>query len=115
MDEQKYKIHDTDSKMLLKPILKEACRKHQVPETIHEKLIADGVKLFSIFSDGSVIPTRGYQSVDQYVEQHRHDVLPEGSPVKSTKEQLLQEMGRHARAGNMSAYRECRKQYSECS
>ncbi len=115
MKEHKYRIHDTDSEMLLNPMLKEACRKHKVSEGVQEKLVSDGVKQFAIFSDGSIIPTGGYQSVDQYVEKHRHDKSSDRSPAKSTKEQLLTEMGRHARAGNRSAYKECRKQYSECS
>jgi hypothetical protein len=115
MNKPRYKIHDTDSEMFLKPMLKGACIKHQVSEGVQEKLVADGVKQFAIFSDGSIIPTGFYKTVDQYVEKHRHDKSLNRSPAKSTKEQLLAEMGRHARAGNMSAYRECRKQYSECS
>ena len=114
MDKPRYKIHNTDSEMSLKPMLKEACKKHQVSEGVQAKLIADGVKLFSIFSDGSVVPTAGYKTVDDFVQQYRHEKPPQGSSGKTSKQALLEEMTRHSRAGNMSAYRECRKQYSEC-
>ena len=115
MKEPVYKIHDTDSNMLLKPIIEEACRKHQVAEDVQGKLIAEGIKQFSIFSDGSVMPTGFYKTVDQFIEKHKSDKPPQSSSTKSSKELLLDEMARHARAGNMSAYRECRKRYSDCS
>jgi hypothetical protein len=113
MDKPRHKIHDTDSKMFLKPMLKEACQKHKVSDDVQAKLIENGVKQFSTFSDGSVIPTGFYKTVDQYVEKHRHDKSSDRSPAKNTKEQLLAEMGRHAKAGNMTAYRECRAKYTE--
>ena len=116
MGNSRHQIHDTDSKMILKPILKEACQKHQVPEGVQAQLIADGIKQFSVFSDGAVIPTGlKYRTVDQFVEQHKRDKPSGVSLTKRTKDVLLEEMARHGRAGNMSAYKECRKKYSECS
>lgn len=58
------------------------------------------------------MPTGFYKTVDQFIEQHRHDKPLRESSVKSTKEVLLTKMAAHAKANNMSAYRECRKQYS---
>lgn len=114
MSTLKHKIHNNDSKMLLKTLLKEACQKHQIAEEVHADLIENGVKKFSIYSDGSIMPTAGYQTVDDFVEQQKHVQRQETTPEKSTKEELLVEMARYARTANMSAYKECRKQYSEC-
>lgn len=115
MSTTKYKIHNHDSEMTLKPMLKEACLKHNVSEGAQVELIANGVKQFSIYSDGSVMPTGFFNSVDQYVEHHKHDRPPTASPSPEiTKEQMLVEMARYARTGNVPLYRKCRKQYSEC-
>ena len=114
MNTPNHKIHESDSNMLLHSLFKRACQEHQVLEEVQSQLTADGVKLFSIFSDGSALPTAGYKTVDDFIQQHRHEKSPQSSSGKTTKQGLLEEMARHSRAGNMSAYRECRKQYSEC-
>jgi hypothetical protein len=113
MKEPKHTIHNNDSQMLLNPILKEACLKHKVPEVSQARIISDGVKQFSIYSDGSVMSTGFYKSVDQYVEQRRNDDQLESPLSKGTKDDLLVEMARYAITGNVSAYRNCRRKYSE--
>lgn len=115
LDKPKYKIHETDSNMLLKPILREACQKHKIPEDVQAQLIVEGIKQFSIFSDGSVMPTGRYNSVEQFIEKQQHNKPQASSPAKSTKDLLLEKLASHATDGNMSAYRACRKQYSDCS
>ena len=114
MSTAKHKIHESDSNMLLRSLFKKACQEHQIPEEVQPQLTIDGIKLFSIFSDGSVVPTAGYKTVDNFIQQNKHGKQPQSSSGKTTKQALLEEMSRHSRAGNMSAYRACRKQYSEC-
>ncbi len=114
MNTPKHEIHKSDSEMTLKPMLKEACLKHNVPDNVQAEIIKNGVKHFSVYSDGSIMPKGFYQTVDEYVEQNRKTVPQIESPGKSTKEELLVEMARYARTGNVASYRKCRKQYSEC-
>ncbi len=115
MNKPAHKIHDGDSHMFLRPILTSACERHQVSDDIHAQLISEGVKQFSIFTDGAVMPTGIYGSVDHFIEKHKSDEPLEGSVVKSTKDGLLSKMAAHLKAGNKKEYAVCRKQYSECS
>ncbi len=114
MTTRKHGIHEADNKMLLQALLKSTCQEHEVPEDTQSQIVTDGVKYFTIISDGSVLPKAGYRTVEEYVQQHRHDKQQESSSGKTTKETLLEEMDRHSRAGNISAYKICRQKYSAC-
>jgi hypothetical protein len=115
MNIESYNIHGADSKMILRPILREACKTHQIPEGVQKKLIENGVKQFAILSDGTVMPTGLYGTVDQFVQKQKTELTSDGSSETSSKEAMLVKMAAHARANNSSAYRKCRKLYSECS
>ncbi len=115
MNIESYNIHGADSKMILRPILIEACKTHQIPEGVQAGIIENGVKQFAILSDGTVMPTGLYGTVDQFIEKQKTELTSDGSSETSSKEALLIKMAAHAKANNMSAYKNCRKQYSECS
>ena len=115
MNKPVHKIHDGDSHMFLRPILKSVCERHQVADDLQAQLIGEGLKQFSIFTDGTVMPTGSYANVDHFIQKHKHDKPQEGFSVANTKGGLLTKMAAHLKTGNKKEYAVCRKQYSECS
>ncbi len=108
------KIHESDSNIFLSHMLMGACRNNEIPQEHRTALIDDGLKQFQIFADGSVMPTGMYSSVDHCVSSRKAKGFKEISSTKLTKkESLLKKLAEYSSAGNMAAFKKCRKQYSE--
>lgn len=107
----KTKMHKNDIALFVTSDIIHACEANGIPKEATDELIREAVKQFSINADGSVIPTGGYSSIDDFVTANRDRKPSEDSTAPTMKDRLFTKMCKYAEQGDVKAYKACRLEY----
>ncbi len=108
-----HKIYHTyDIELRLLPRLQQAFEKYDVPAEFHDAIIAESSKNFEVYSDDSIVPTKGHGSVDGFIKAFLDANMTDEIKVRLEKAKVLARLVEYATVGDMKRYRACRAEYS---
>ncbi len=101
-------IHPHDAAMFIRPMLKDACDKHNIPEDSRKSLFENALDKFHLYSDGSVSQKTG-GSIDTFVTSYVKNHSMKKAQAMPDEELRFNKLVELAGEGDMAAYRKCVK------